>query len=128
MSLETGQIVQPNSGGRHKAPQISNSKSDSDKAELTGAPVYLETVGYNPRGGPISPKTALERQIAFKAALEIDPGVGRWSLRAFQVNSYFKYCALSNTNLSSSFCGCISCAVDRSTRHFTQSWDLAQNL
>lgn len=32
------------------------------------------------------PKTPMERQIALKAALEVDPGVTRFSLRAFQVS------------------------------------------
>lgn len=32
-----------------------------------------------------SPRTPLERQQALKAALEVDPGVKRWSLRAMQV-------------------------------------------
>jgi hypothetical protein len=33
----------------------------------------------------LSPKTPEERQIALKAALEVDPGVARFSSRAFQV-------------------------------------------
>lgn len=32
-----------------------------------------------------APRTPMERQIALKAALEVDPGVTRFSLRAIQV-------------------------------------------
>ncbi|KAF5382700.1 hypothetical protein D9615_002928 [Tricholomella constricta] len=41
---------------------------------------YLDTTRV--RGQPMTP---MERQIALKAALEVDPGVSRFSLRAFQI-------------------------------------------
>lgn len=44
------------------------------------------------RTSPISKRTPLERQQALKAALEVDPGVKRWSLRAMQVG--FTLCLL----------------------------------
>ncbi|KAF8655480.1 hypothetical protein AX16_003038 [Volvariella volvacea WC 439] len=54
----------------------SNSSFDKAEAEITHIDVPI-------RKSP--PKSPLERQAALKAALEVDPGVGRWSLRAIQM-------------------------------------------
>ena len=44
----------------------------------------------NPRKEAILPRlTPLEKQIAFQAALKIDPGVKRWALTAIQARKYF---------------------------------------
>jgi hypothetical protein len=45
----------------------------------------VENVPYKP--GP--PKSAEERQAALAAALEKDPGVSKWSLRALRVCSAY---------------------------------------
>jgi hypothetical protein len=56
---------------------MAGSKDDSRSSIAKSTPEHAETL-------PV-PKTPQERQIALKAALEIDPGVTRFSWRAFQV-------------------------------------------
>lgn len=58
--------------------------------EKVTAPEHAETPRQ--RGAP---RTPIERQIALKTALEVDPGVSRFSLRAIQV----RCSALSKTLL-----------------------------
>ncbi|KAL0961054.1 hypothetical protein HGRIS_006042 [Hohenbuehelia grisea] len=65
--------------GRQTGDVFSIEKTDSIDT------IQADEISHAPVNDLKPPKTPLERQQALQAALKVDPGVGRWSLRAFQM-------------------------------------------